>query len=138
MWTLSWLLNNTKAALHGTHSWLDDKVNMMTPHNGYIEYTIYRCGPMTRYWCMRFEHNYFKDLAHRTKQFKNIGMSLSHCHHQLVCYQLNKSESLVKCKMYFMHLPSNVLCWYTCAHRPSMQSKWVGVWWLTCRSLFSN
>ena len=53
---------------------------------------------MTRYWCMRFEakHNYFKDLAHQTKQFKNIAMSLSHRHHQLVCYQLSKSESLVK------------------------------------------
>ena len=47
---------------------------------------------------MRFEakHNYFKDLAHRTKQFKNIAMSLSHRHQQLVCYQLSKSESLVK------------------------------------------
>ena len=47
---------------------------------------------------MRFEakHNYFKDLAHRTKQFKNIAMSLSHRHQQLVCYQLSKSESLIK------------------------------------------
>ena len=53
---------------------------------------------MTRYWCMRFEgkHNYFKDLAHRIKQFKNIAMSLSHRHQQLVCYQLSKSQSLVK------------------------------------------
>ena len=57
-----------------------------------------RCGPMTRYWCMRFEgkHNYFKDLAHRTKQCKNIAMSLSNRHQQLVCYQLSKPESLVK------------------------------------------
>ena len=57
-----------------------------------------RCGPMTRYWCMRFEgkHNYFKDLAHHIKQFKNIAMSLSHRHQQLVCYQLSKPESLVK------------------------------------------
>ena len=70
---------------------------------------------MTRYWCMRFEakHNYFKDLAHRTKQFKNIAMSLSHRHQQLVCYQLSKSESLVKemqtakC-IYFMYLLSIV------------------------------
>ena len=53
---------------------------------------------MTRYWCMRFEgkHNYFKDLAHRIKQFKNIAKSLSHRHQQLVCYQLSKPESLVK------------------------------------------
>ena len=59
-------------------------------NNGYTE-NINRCGPMTMhadsYWCMRFEakHNYFKDLAHRTKQFKNIAMSLSHLHQQLVC-----------------------------------------------------
>ena len=53
---------------------------------------------MTRYWCMRFEakHNYFKDLAHRIKNFKNIAMSLSYRHQQLVCYQLSKPESLVK------------------------------------------
>ena len=33
---------------------------------------------------MRFEvkHNHFKDLARRTKQFKNIAMSLSHHHQQ--------------------------------------------------------
>ena len=52
-----------------------------------------RCGPMTRYWCMRFEgkHNYFKDLAQRTKCFKNITKSLSHRHQRLVCYHLSKS-----------------------------------------------
>ena len=56
---------------------------------------LYRCGPITRYWRMKL-HNYFKDLAHRIKQFKNIAKSLSHCHQQLVCYQLSKPESLVK------------------------------------------
>ena len=54
---------------------------MITLHdNGYTMHTYnYRCGPMTRYWCMRYEgkHIYFKDLAHRIKQFKNIAMSLS-------------------------------------------------------------
>ena len=43
---------------------------------------------------MQFEgkYSYFKDLAHRT----NIAKSLSYHHQQLVCYQLSKSESLVK------------------------------------------
>ena len=52
---------------------------------------------MTRYWCMRIEakQNYFKDLTHRIKNFKNIAMSLSYRHQQLVCYQLSKPESLV-------------------------------------------
>ena len=60
--------------------------------------TYYRCGPMTRYWCMRFEgkHNYFKDLSQKTKCFKNIAKSLSHRHQRLVCYHLSKSQSLVK------------------------------------------
>ena len=47
---------------------------------------------------MQFEgkHNYFKDLAYQIKHFKNIAMPLSHRHQQLVCYQLSKSQSLVK------------------------------------------
>ena len=46
---------------------------------------------------MLFEgkNNDFKDLVHPIK-FKNIAMSLSYHHQQLVCYQLSKSESLVK------------------------------------------
>lgn len=38
---------------------------------------------------MRFEgkHNYFKDLAHRVKCFKNIPKSLASRHQRLVCYQ---------------------------------------------------
>lgn len=37
---------------------------------------------------MRFEgkHNYFKDLAHRLKCFKNIPKSLASRHQRLVCY----------------------------------------------------
>jgi len=53
---------------------------------------------MTRYWCMRFEgkYNYFKDLAQKSKQFKNIAKSFSQRHQELVCYHLSKSGSLVK------------------------------------------
>ena len=68
---------------------------------------------------------YIKDLAHRIKQFKNIAMSLSHRHQQLVCYQLSKSESLVKemqttkCIYIFAFYCLMLIH----AHRPSVQSK---------------
>lgn len=39
---------------------------------------------------MRFEgkHNYFKDLAHRVKCFKNIAKTLATRHQHLMCYYL--------------------------------------------------
>ena len=57
-----------------------------------------RCGPMTRYWCMRYEakHSYFKDIAQKTKCFKNIPKSLAERHQRLVCYHFHGSKSLVK------------------------------------------
>ena len=75
--------------------WMEKYVWVL--HSWYEMYT-HRCGPMTRYWCMRFEgkHSYFKHLAQKTKQFKSISKSLSWRHQQLVCYHLSKSESLVK------------------------------------------
>ena len=80
---------------------MDGKVGYMEFHHVLdliIKPLCARCGPMTRYWCMRFEgkHNYFKDLAQRTKCFKNIAKSLSHRHQRLVCYHLAKAQSLVK------------------------------------------
>ena len=63
-----------------------------------FKHNYFRYGPMARYWCTRFEakHNYFNNLAQKTKQFKNIAMSLAHRHQQLTCYNLSKSGSLVK------------------------------------------
>ena len=53
---------------------------------------------MVRYWCMRYEakHNYFKDLANKTKCFKNICKSLAYRHQYLVCYQTFSPQSVVK------------------------------------------
>lgn len=55
---------------------------------------VNRFGPLVRFWCMRFEgkHNYFKDLAHRLKCFKNVSKSMSHYHQRLVCYYVNSSN----------------------------------------------
>ena len=52
-----------------------------------------RCGPLVRYWCMRFEgkHNYFKDLAHHVKCFKNIAKTLATRHQHLMCSYLGTS-----------------------------------------------
>ena len=47
---------------------------------------------------MRYEakHSYFKDLAQKIKNFKNISKSLAERHQRLVCYQFLGSQSLVK------------------------------------------
>ena len=43
---------------------------------------------------MRFEakHNYFKDLAHRIKCFKNVLKTLSEHHQQTMCYHLSSGD----------------------------------------------
>jgi len=55
----------------------------------------YRFGPLVRSWCMRFEgkHNYFKDMAHRVKCFKNIPKTMAQRHQEQLCYYLNSSQS---------------------------------------------
>ena len=56
---------------------------------------IYRYGPPVRFWCMRFEgkHNYFKDLAHRIKCFKNIPKTMAIRHQNLMCYHFGATSS---------------------------------------------
>lgn len=49
----------------------------------YPDYTN-RFGLLVRCWCMRF--NYFKDLAHRVKSFKNILKTMAMRHQHLVAY----------------------------------------------------
>ena len=42
---------------------------------------------------MRFEskHNYFKDLAHRVKNFKNISKTMAERHQEALCFLLRSS-----------------------------------------------
>lgn len=58
---------------------------------GIINDYYYRCGPLVRFWCMRYEakHNYFKSIAQRTKSFRNISKTLANHHQRLVCLYLN-------------------------------------------------
>lgn len=50
-----------------------------------------RCGPLVHLWCMRLEgkHNYFKDLAHRIKCFKNVAKTMAEHYQHSVCYNMS-------------------------------------------------
>ena len=71
-----------------------------------------RCGPPSRYWCMRFEakNSYFKDLAHRIKNFKNIPKSLAHRHQAWPCYIYSNSVAGGRIFKDFTTGPGMVLC----------------------------
>ena len=47
---------------------------------------------------MRFEgkHNYFKDLAHRIKCFKNVLKTMSEYYQYTVCYEMNSMKAFEK------------------------------------------
>ena len=53
----------------------------------HIPSQILKFGPLIRSWCMRFEgkHAYFKDLAKKIKNFKNIPYSLAQKNKKVVC-----------------------------------------------------
>ncbi|KAM7310696.1 uncharacterized protein ISCGN_007604 [Ixodes scapularis] len=53
---------------------------------------IRELGPLQQFWSMRFEakHQYFKSLASRVKNFKNITLTLSKRHQLLQSHQLNE------------------------------------------------
>ena len=76
---------------------------------------------MMRYWCMRYEakHSYFKDLAQKTKCFKNIPKSLAERHQRLVCYHFHQSKALVKEIETGKGMFSIA---YTCSHCPASAS----------------
>ncbi|KAH9379724.1 hypothetical protein HPB48_009131 [Haemaphysalis longicornis] len=51
---------------------------------------ISQLGPLTQYWCMRFEakHQYFKRLASRVMNFRNVCRTLADRHQLLQAFQL--------------------------------------------------
>lgn len=55
---------------------------------------INRCGPLVHLWCMRLEgkHNYFKDLAHRIKCFKNVLKTLAEHYQLTTCYNMSCTD----------------------------------------------
>ena len=50
-------------------------------------YMFYRLGPLVTSWCMRMEakNSYFKQIAKRTNNFKNISFSVASRHQKLLC-----------------------------------------------------
>lgn len=63
---------------------------------------LIRCfGPLVELWTMRFEskHSFFKKIVHDTHNFKNVLLTLSTKHQQMMAYHLD-GHSLFKSKLY--------------------------------------
>lgn len=77
---------------------------------------IYRYGPLVSLWAMRFEskHQYFKDVARKVRNFKNIAYTLAARHQYLETYlatQVSSENTIVTtgCKpILYEHLPEMV------------------------------
>jgi len=88
-----WMERYVSCIIIKSKSWLIciDNLHCYNPYSAVksLVHVTNRCGPMTRYWCMRYEakHSFFKDLAHCVKCFKNITKTLTERHQNLVCYQ---------------------------------------------------
>ncbi|CAF1267560.1 unnamed protein product [Didymodactylos carnosus] len=58
--------------------------------------TMEQCGPPTKFWCMRYEgkHAYFKKVALRSNNFKNMPKTLAQRHQLRNCLFLWNTQSL--------------------------------------------
>ncbi|XP_064470269.1 uncharacterized protein LOC135385020 [Ornithodoros turicata] len=56
---------------------------------------IYKYGPLIQLWSMRFEgkHQYFKDMARKLKNFKNIAFSMAQRHQLYQMYMWTQPDS---------------------------------------------
>ena len=61
----------------------------------------YRCGPLSRLWCMRYEakHSYFKQLARVIGNFKNMPKSLANRHQHYMCYLMMEPSTYMKAQI---------------------------------------
>lgn len=69
----------------------------LRPKHHYINHYphLIRCfGPLVSLWTMRFEakHRYFKKVVHDTQNFKNVLLTLSMKHQQMMAYYLNGED----------------------------------------------
>lgn len=74
------------------------------PKHHFIEHYVHliRCfGPLVDLWTIRFEskHSFFKKVVHDVLNFKNILLTLSSKHQQMMAYYLD-GKSLFKPKLY--------------------------------------
>lgn len=76
----------------------------LRPKHHFIEHYVHliRCfGPLVDLWTMRFEskHNFFKKVVHDVLNFKNVLLTLSCKHQQMMAYYLD-CQNLFKPKLY--------------------------------------
>ena len=94
---ISYIPNHSQNALYDSPPWMDYEVSNSCKMYSLILFLI--C-PVSRLWCMRFEakHSYFKMLAHRVRNFRNIPKTLACRHQRLMCYYLHHPDSSVLLK----------------------------------------
>ncbi len=68
----------------------------LLPKHHYLEHyphMIWCFGPLVGLWTMRFEgkHSFFKNVAHHTKCFKNVALTLAKKHQLMIAYHLHSS-----------------------------------------------
>ena len=70
----------------------------MDANIGFHGLILYRCGPLSRMWCMRYEakHSYFKQLARVMGNFKNISKTLAERHQHYMCYHMMEPSTYMK------------------------------------------
>lgn len=76
----------------------------LRPKHHFIEHYphLIRCfGPLVELWTMRFEskHSFFKKVVHDVHNFKNILLTLSSKHQQMIAYHLD-GQNLFKPRLY--------------------------------------
>lgn len=76
----------------------------LRPKHHFIDHYphLIRCyGPLLELWTMRFEakHSFFKKVVHDTHNWKNVLLTLSSKHQQMMAYYLD-SGNLLKPKLY--------------------------------------
>jgi hypothetical protein len=93
----SWLPHLNELCVEFQSSMAELLPNKMTPKIHFIsEYAkvIEDYGPPTKYWCMRYEgkHAYFKQIAIRSNNYKNLSKTLSIRHQFRQCLFLSKQQ----------------------------------------------
>ena len=80
-------------------TWMQRFGNHIIIHNSYV-LIYYRCGPLTRMWCMRYEakHSTLKRYSQVVHNFKNIAKSIAYHHQRQMCYLMADSKTYLVSK----------------------------------------
>lgn len=92
------MIGQLKQLIEEHHTLFQSEFNrsLLPKHHLMIHYptVIELMGPLVFLWCMRFEgkHNYFKNLAHKYRNFIHITKSLANQHQKFMFYNWNICE----------------------------------------------